>query len=44
MAAAHDLLVSQSWQGADLGDLLRASVAQTIAPDAEQVNDGRARR
>ena len=37
MAAAHDLLVSQSWHGADLGDLLRASVAQTIAPDAEQV-------
>ena len=37
MAAAHDLLVSQSWHGADLGDLLRASVAQTIAPTAEQV-------
>jgi PAS domain S-box-containing protein len=37
MAAAHDLLVSQSWNGADLGDLLRASVAQTIAPTAEQV-------
>ena len=38
MAAAHDLLVSQSWEGADLGDLLRASVAQTIAPDAGQVH------
>jgi two-component sensor histidine kinase len=38
MAAAHDLLVSQSWHGADLGDLLRASVAQTIAPTAEQVH------
>jgi two-component sensor histidine kinase len=37
MSAAHDLLVSQSWHGADLGDLLRASVAQTIAPTAEQV-------
>ncbi len=37
MAAAHDLLVSQSWHGADLADLLRASVAQTIAPTAEQV-------
>ena len=37
MAAAHDLLVSQSWDGADLGDLLRASVAQTISPDADQV-------
>lgn len=37
MAAAHDLLVSQSWNGADLGELLRASVAQTIAPTAEQV-------
>jgi two-component sensor histidine kinase len=37
MSAAHDLLVSQSWHGADLGDLIRASVAQTIAPTAEQV-------
>ena len=37
MAAAHDLLVTQSWHGADLGDLIRASVAQTIAPTAEQV-------
>jgi two-component sensor histidine kinase len=37
MAAAHDLLVSQSWHGADLGELIRASVAQTIAPTAEQV-------
>ena len=44
MAAAHDLLVSQSWHGADLGDLLRASVAQTIAPTAEQVQHARARR
>ncbi len=38
MAAAHDLLVSQSWHGADLGELIRASVAQTIAPTAEQVH------
>ena len=37
MAAAQDLLVSHAWQGADLGDLLRASVAQTVAPDSEQV-------
>ena len=37
MAASHDLLVSQSWQGADLEALLRASVAQTISPDAEAV-------
>ena len=37
MAAAHDLLVSQSWHGADLGELIRASVSQTIAPTAEQV-------
>jgi two-component sensor histidine kinase len=37
MAAAHDLLVSQSWHGADLAELLRASVSQTIAPTAEQV-------
>lgn len=37
MAAAHDLLVSRSWQGADLEELLRASVAQTISPDAAQV-------
>jgi PAS domain S-box-containing protein len=36
MAAAQDLLVSQSWQGADLEELIRASVAQTIAPDAAQ--------
>jgi len=37
MAAAHYLLVSQSWHGADLGELIQASVAQTIAPTAEQV-------
>ena len=44
MAAAHDLLVSQSWHGADLGDLLRASVAQTIAPDRRAGEDATARR
>ncbi len=38
MAAAHDLLVSQSWQGADLEALIRASVAQTIAPDGKQLH------
>ena len=43
MAAAHDLLVSQSWHGADLGDLIRASVAQTIAPDRRAGPHGRAR-
>jgi PAS domain S-box-containing protein len=37
MAAAQDLLVSQSWEGADLEELIRASVAQTIAPDARQI-------
>ena len=37
MAASHDLLVAQSWQGADLGELLRACLAQTIAPDDPQV-------
>lgn len=37
MAAAHDLLVSESWQGADLADLIRTSVAQTINPAGEQV-------
>lgn len=37
IAAAHDLLVSQSWHGADLRDLLRASLAPTIDPDSPQI-------
>lgn len=37
IAAAHDLLVSQSWHGAALRDLLRASLAPTIDPDSAQV-------
>lgn len=38
IAAAHDLLVSQSWHGADLRDLVRASLAATIDPDSPQIN------
>lgn len=37
IAAAHDLLVSHSWHGADLRELLRASLAPTIDPDSPQV-------
>jgi two-component sensor histidine kinase/PAS domain-containing protein len=37
IAAAHDLLVSQSWHGADLRDLIRASLAPTLDPDSPQV-------
>lgn len=37
IAAAHDLLVSQSWHGADLRELLRASLAPTVDPDSTQV-------
>ncbi|MBB5222696.1 PAS domain S-box-containing protein [Amaricoccus macauensis] len=38
IAAAHDLLVSQSWHGADLRELLRASLAATIDPESPQVS------
>jgi len=37
IAAAHDLLVSQSWHGADLRDLLRGSLAPTMDPDSRQI-------
>lgn len=37
IAAAHDLLVSHSWHGADLRELLRGSLAPTINPDSPQV-------
>lgn len=37
IAAAHDLLVSQSWGGADLRELLRASLSPTIDPDSVQI-------
>lgn len=38
IAAAHDLLVSESWSGADLRELLRASLAPTIDPASDQVS------
>ena len=38
MAAAHDLLVSESWHGADLAELLRTSLAQTISLTGDQVS------
>jgi two-component sensor histidine kinase len=38
IAASHDLLVSQSWSGAELGDLLRASLAQSLDPGADQIS------
>jgi two-component sensor histidine kinase len=34
IAASHDLLVAESWSGAELGALLTASLSQTIDPDA----------
>lgn len=37
MAAAQDLLVSHSWSEVDLGELIRASLAQTIDPTSPQV-------
>lgn len=37
MAASHDLLVSQSWYGADLKELVRAHLAQSIDPTSAQV-------
>jgi PAS domain S-box-containing protein len=37
MAASHDLLVSQSWHGAELGELVRAHLAQSIDPGSPQV-------
>ncbi|MBN9669418.1 sensor histidine kinase [Roseibium aggregatum] len=37
MAASHDLLVSQSWYGADLKELVRAHLAQSIDPGSPQI-------
>jgi two-component sensor histidine kinase len=37
IAAAHDLLVAESWSGAELRDLLTASLAQTIDPAAPEI-------
>ncbi|MHA7776889.1 sensor histidine kinase [Roseibium sp. M-1] len=38
MAASHDLLVSQSWYGADLEELVLAHLAQSIEPDSPQIS------
>ncbi|TYC78027.1 PAS domain-containing protein [Stappia sp. BW2] len=37
MAASHDLLVSQSWYGADLKELVLAHLAQSIDPGSSQI-------
>jgi two-component sensor histidine kinase/PAS domain-containing protein len=37
IAAAHDLLVAESWSGADLHDLLAASLSQTVDPKSPEV-------
>lgn len=37
MAASHDLLVSQSWYGADLKELVCAHLAQSIDPASAQI-------
>jgi PAS domain S-box-containing protein len=37
LAAAHDLLVSQSWSGADIGELARAALAPTVDLGGGQV-------
>ncbi|POF28423.1 sensor histidine kinase [Roseibium marinum] len=37
MAASHDLLVSQSWYGADLRELILAQLSQSIAPNSPQI-------
>ena len=34
IAASHDLLVSESWSGAEMRDLLTASLSQTVDPAA----------
>ncbi|MEO9525839.1 HWE histidine kinase domain-containing protein [Roseibium sp.] len=38
MAASHDLLVSQSWSGADIGELVRAHLGQSIDLGSSQIN------
>ena len=37
MAASHDLLVSHSWYGAEIRELVMAHLAQSIDPDTTQV-------
>ncbi|MBO0347348.1 PAS domain-containing protein [Roseibium sp. CAU 1637] len=37
IAASHDLLVSHSWYGASVRDLLKVHLAQTLEPDSDQV-------
>jgi len=37
MAASHDLLVSQSWYGADLRELVLAHLSQSIDPGSPQI-------
>lgn len=37
MAAAHDLLVSESWEGAELRDLLTVSLTQTVDPTRPEI-------
>ena len=37
IAAAHDLLVSRSWHGVDVRELLRGSLAATLDPDSSQI-------
>jgi PAS domain S-box-containing protein len=37
MAASHDLLVSKSWYGADLKELVKAHLAQSIDPRSPQI-------
>jgi PAS domain S-box-containing protein len=38
IAAAHDLLVAESWSGAELRELLAASLAQTVDPSAPEIH------
>ncbi len=37
IAASHDLLVSHSWYGAGIDELVRAHLAQTIDPTSSQI-------
>lgn len=38
IAAAHDLLVAESWSGAEMRDLLLASLSQTVDPTASGIS------
>ncbi len=38
IAAAHDLLVAESWSGAEMRDLLAASLSQTVDPEAPEIH------